>query len=142
VRPPRSKLESAVVCLVVVLRQGASRVGLVPSPLCYTNRPPAIFRSCVNFVTACHWVSSSDARHLVRIGFPELAVCLHQGLIFPCLCSFDFCSNGVWIILGTRLDLTLELPDQRARGFLVPFALKRLFPQHIHMLFGEMSMRT
>jgi hypothetical protein len=30
----------------------------------------------------------------------------------------------MWIIAGTHLGRILELPDRKARGFLVPIALK------------------
>jgi hypothetical protein len=45
----------------------------------------------------------------------------------------------VWIVTGTRPGDTLELPDQKARGFLVSIALKQLFPEHAYKIFGEMS---
>jgi hypothetical protein len=48
----------------------------------------------------------------------------------------------VWIIAETHPGYTLELPDRKARGFLVLIALKRLFPEHTHRVFGEMSVRT
>jgi hypothetical protein len=36
----------------------------------------------------------------------------------------------------------LELPDQKARGFLVSIAFKQLFPEHARKLFGEIPVRT
>jgi hypothetical protein len=47
----------------------------------------------------------------------------------------------VWIVAGTRSGLTLELPDRKARDFLASIVLKRLFPEHVCMLFGEMPVR-
>jgi hypothetical protein len=44
-------------------------------------------------------------------------------------------------LLQGKVGITLELSDQKARGFLVPIALKRLFPEHAHKVFGEMSVR-
>jgi hypothetical protein len=38
--------------------------------------------------------------------------------------SFDFSSGlFVWIVAGTHPGLSLELPDQKTRGFLVQIAL-------------------
>jgi hypothetical protein len=48
----------------------------------------------------------------------------------------------MWIGAGTHPSNILELPDQKARYFLVLIALKRLFPKHAHKVFGEMSVRT
>jgi hypothetical protein len=31
----------------------------------------------------------------------------------------------VWIVAGTHLSLTLELPDQKAQGFVIQIALPR-----------------
>jgi hypothetical protein len=39
-------------------------------------------------------------------------------------------------------SVVLELPDQKARGFLVQIALKWLFPEHARKVFGEMAVRT
>jgi hypothetical protein len=46
------------------------------------------------------------------------------------------------IVVGTHPSRILELLDQKARGFLVPIALKRLFTEHARKLFGEMPVRT
>jgi hypothetical protein len=48
----------------------------------------------------------------------------------------------VWIVAESRLVYTLELPDQKARGFLISTALEELFPEHVRKVFGEMTVRT
>jgi hypothetical protein len=48
----------------------------------------------------------------------------------------------VWIVAGTRRGYTLELPDQKVQGFLVLIVLKRLFHEHVHKVFDEMTVRT
>jgi hypothetical protein len=48
----------------------------------------------------------------------------------------------VWIVAGTRPGVVLELPDRKARGFLVPIALKRLLPEHAYKVFSEMPVMT
>jgi hypothetical protein len=40
-----------------------------------------------------------------------------------------------------KAGVVLELLDHNARGFLVPIALKRLFPEHARQVFGEISVR-
>jgi hypothetical protein len=51
---------------------------------------------------------------------------------------FDFGDDSCrWIP-----SLVLELLDQKAQDFLVPIALKWLFPEHVCKVFGEMRMRT
>jgi hypothetical protein len=51
----------------------------------------------------------------------------------------------VWILVrivaGSHPDNTLELPDRKAQGFLVPIVLKRLLPEYAHKVFGEMFVR-
>jgi hypothetical protein len=44
----------------------------------------------------------------------------------------------VWIVAGAYSGLTLELPVQKARGFLILVALSRWFLDSVHKLFGEM----
>jgi hypothetical protein len=57
--------------------------------------------------------------------------------------NFDFWSSTcVWIVTGTRPGVVFELLDRKARGFLVPIALKRLLPEHVYKVFGEMSVMT
>jgi hypothetical protein len=57
--------------------------------------------------------------------------------------SLDFfCQVHVWIVAGTHSGLVLEISDQKARGFLVSIALKRLFLKHVRKLFGQMPVRT
>jgi hypothetical protein len=34
-----------------------------------------------------------------------------------------------------------ESSDQKTRGFLVQIALLRWFPEHVHQLFGEITVR-
>jgi hypothetical protein len=46
------------------------------------------------------------------------------------------------IVAGTRHDRILELPEQKAQGFLVLIALKWLFSEHVCKVFSEMPMRT
>jgi hypothetical protein len=43
----------------------------------------------------------------------------------------------VWIVIGTFFGVTLELPDQKTRDFLVRIALPRCFLERAHQLFGE-----
>jgi hypothetical protein len=43
---------------------------------------------------------------------------------------------------GAMFDVIFELPDQRARGFLILFAFKQLFPEHVYKVFGEITVRT
>jgi hypothetical protein len=40
------------------------------------------------------------------------------------------------------VGIVLELPDQKARGFLILISLKRLFFEHARKIFGEMFVRT
>jgi hypothetical protein len=54
---------------------------------------------------------------------------------------FDLCLLCVWIVAGTHPGLTLELPDQKAQGFLDSIVLKWLFPEHARKVFGEMHVR-
>jgi hypothetical protein len=57
--------------------------------------------------------------------------------------NFDFWSSAyVWIVAGTHPSVVLELPDRKARGFLVPIAFKRLLLEHAYKVFGEMYVRT
>jgi hypothetical protein len=51
---------------------------------------------------------------------------------------FDL-SGCVWMLV--ICGCVLELLNQKSRGFLVSFALKRLFPEHAHELFGEIPVR-
>jgi hypothetical protein len=53
--------------------------------------------------------------------------------------SIDFLLEGEF--LQVEAGIVLELPDKKARGFLVPIALNRLFPEHARKVFGEMSVR-
>jgi hypothetical protein len=52
--------------------------------------------------------------------------------------SFWFC---VGELLQGEAGVVLELPDQKAQGFLVLIALKRLFSEHAHKIFGEMLVK-
>jgi hypothetical protein len=54
---------------------------------------------------------------------------------------FDLCLFCVWIVARTRSGLTLELLDQKSRGFLASIVLKRLFPEYARKVFGEMPVR-
>jgi hypothetical protein len=45
-------------------------------------------------------------------------------------------------LLQGEADIILELPDQKAQGFLVPIDLKRLFPKHTRKVLGEIPVRT
>jgi hypothetical protein len=47
----------------------------------------------------------------------------------------------VWIVAGTHPGFILELPDQKARGFIVEIDLP-WFPERAHQVFGEMLVRT
>jgi hypothetical protein len=52
--------------------------------------------------------------------------------------SFWFC---VCELLQGEAGVVLELPDQKAQGFLVLIAFKRLFSEHAHKIFGEMLVK-
>jgi hypothetical protein len=45
-------------------------------------------------------------------------------------------------LLQEEAGCVLELPNKKARGFLVPIAFKRLFTEHVRKVFGEMPVRT
>jgi hypothetical protein len=47
----------------------------------------------------------------------------------------------VYVLLQGEAGIILELPDRKARGFIVLIAFKRLFPERAHQVFGEMSVR-
>jgi hypothetical protein len=94
------------------------------------------------------WVTScfcSSARSLRGLATPATRL----GLCRQC---FDFVCGGcrfidfVFLIdcglLQVKPGCILELPDQKARGFLVLIALERLFLKHAHKVFGEIPMRT
>jgi hypothetical protein len=54
--------------------------------------------------------------------------------------NFDFSIDCE--LLQGKASITLELSDQKARGFLLPIVLKGLFPEHVHKMFGEIPVRT
>jgi hypothetical protein len=54
---------------------------------------------------------------------------------------FDFCLYCVWIVAGSHLGCFLELSDQKARGFLVLIAFRRLFLKRVHQVFGKIHVR-
>jgi hypothetical protein len=62
---------------------------------------------------------------------------LQKAVIF----GANFC-GVVCESLQEQAGVILELPDQKARGFLVLIAFKRLFSEHAHKMFGEMPVRT
>jgi hypothetical protein len=43
--------------------------------------------------------------------------------------------------LQEEAGIILESPDQKTRGFVVQIALSRLFTEHVHQVFGEMTVR-
>jgi hypothetical protein len=45
-------------------------------------------------------------------------------------------------LLQGEAGIIVELPDQKARGFLVQIALTQWFLEHAHKVFGEMPVRT
>jgi hypothetical protein len=47
----------------------------------------------------------------------------------------------VWIVAGTHLRLTLELPVQKDRGFVVLVVLSPWLLDSANKLFGEMTVR-
>jgi hypothetical protein len=55
---------------------------------------------------------------------------------------FDFAGSFCVECVQGEAGVVLELPDQKTRGFLVPIALNRLFPEHSRKVFGKMPMRT
>jgi hypothetical protein len=65
----------------------------------------------------------------------------HQGFIVLGLSSSIF-ARGVCELLQELSRSTLELPDQKAQGFLVLIVFNRLFPEHVHKVFGKMPVRT
>jgi hypothetical protein len=82
---------------------------------------------------------------------PDLAYRLVFAVCFSC---FNSVAVPEWILfivscirslacesLQEEASVILELSDQKARGFLVPIALKRLLLEHAHKVFGEMHMR-
>jgi hypothetical protein len=44
-------------------------------------------------------------------------------------------------LLQGESGIGFELPNQKARGFLVFIGFKQLFPEHARKLFGEISVR-
>jgi hypothetical protein len=54
----------------------------------------------------------------------------------------DFCGLWVWILAGPCPSIVLELSVQKAQGFPVLIALKRLFLEHARKVFGEIPVRT
>jgi hypothetical protein len=54
--------------------------------------------------------------------------------------NFDFSIDCE--LLQGKASITLELSDQKARGFLLPIVLKGLFHEHVHKMFGEIPVRT
>jgi hypothetical protein len=52
--------------------------------------------------------------------------------IFSIACGF----------LQVDLGLVLELPNKKAQSFLISIALNRLFSEHAHKMFDEISMMT
>jgi hypothetical protein len=72
-----------------------------------------------------------------------------QAVTTPCLRFFkrlnfgaDFCGLWAWILAGPCPSIILELPVQKAQGFLVLIALKWLFLEHTRKVFGEIPVRT
>jgi hypothetical protein len=47
----------------------------------------------------------------------------------------------VYGLLQSEVGIVLESSD-KTRGFLVLIDLKRLFSEHVHKVFGEISVRT
>jgi hypothetical protein len=47
----------------------------------------------------------------------------------------------VYELLQGGVGVILESPDQKTRGFLIQIVLPRLFFEHVHQLFGEMTER-
>jgi hypothetical protein len=45
-------------------------------------------------------------------------------------------------LLQDKVGITLELPDQKARDFLVQIALKLFFTEYVHKVFREIHVRT
>jgi hypothetical protein len=52
--------------------------------------------------------------------------------------SYLFCC----VLLQGEVGTVFELPDRKARGFLVPIFLKWLLPEHTHKVSGEIPVRT
>jgi hypothetical protein len=147
------------------------RLGLCASPVSFATLVFSLPLTIVppNLVVRYHFLQFfSVARSSARQGHRALgswvtscfrcsALSLH-GLATPatrlglCRQCFDFLCGGYRFIdfvfpidcglLQVKPGCVLELPDQKARGFLVLIALKRLFLEHGHKLFGEMSVRT
>jgi hypothetical protein len=84
----------------------------------------------------CFLVRSCCRRRLFR--FSSSCSATHMLWLPSLICVWI----SVWIVAGTYFGYTLELPDRKARGFLVLIAFKRLFFEHAHKLLGEISVRT
>jgi hypothetical protein len=72
--------------------------------------------------------------------FSCLAKCCQALIVyFNWLQFLDFFCE--WIVAGGSRSV-LESPDQKTQGCIVEIALKRQSLEHVHMVFGEMPVRT
>jgi hypothetical protein len=99
-------------------------------------------RALGSWVTSCFRYSALSLRGLAASA-TRLGLCL-QCIDFLCggYCFIDFIFLIDCGLLQVKPGCVLELPDQKARGFLVLIALNRLFLEHAHKVFGEMPVRT
>jgi hypothetical protein len=93
------------------------------------GRPCCVFPSC-GFPSSEHSAHlGAFALYWLRVYGLQLLLGLRKRCVLPPLNStqvLHFASGlVVWIVAGTLPDLTLELPDQKARGFLSRIALPR-----------------
>jgi hypothetical protein len=61
-------------------------------------------------------------------------------LLSPLVCSSILFVLWFGLLQGDP-GPSLELPNRKTRGFIVQIALPRWFPERIHQLFGEMTLR-
>jgi hypothetical protein len=133
---------------------------------CSVFGPRSGASSCSRASSVSSWIFRAKAVVLVRCCFHQciksstldlifllLPLCQFSSVVvlqFTCTCHpesapsqlFDPCLFCVWIIVRTHPGNILELPDHKARGFLVSIALNWLLLKHAHKVFSEMPVRT
>jgi hypothetical protein len=113
----------------------------LPFFCCSSAVRPALLlkRSCVvllALVPSRHAPGIPSLWHLLfnrRLHWPVLA-------LGSCSLPLIVVADCVWIVAGIYPGVILELPDQKAQGFLVWITLSRWFLEHICKLFGEIPM--
>jgi hypothetical protein len=71
----------------------------------------------------------------------ECSTVLHSSLVCNLLILIFHSGSVVWIVAGTHLHLTFELPVQKDRGFVVLVVLSPWLLDSTNKLFGEMTVR-